>query len=136
VTTRRQFRLPSADEDALDRLGLRWEALAENGRRWIVVNGFALPEGFAQAVADLSIEIASGYPPGLLDMAFFNPFITMPTGRIIPQTNVSEQIDGRTWQRWSRHRTPTNPWRLGEDCLETHIDYIVAFLTAEIGRAN
>jgi hypothetical protein len=72
----------------------------------------------------------------MLDMAYFSPALTMASGRTILQTNAVEQIDGRPWQRWSRHRTPDNPWRLGEDCLETHIDYMVAFLTAEVGRGR
>jgi hypothetical protein len=136
MNVRRQFRLPSDDEAGLDRLGLRWEALVQAARRWIVVYNFILPEGFVQATADMSIEIVAGYPPGMLDMAYFSPTLTMPSGRAILQTNAVEQIDGKPWQRWSRHRTPDNPWRLGEDCLETHIDYVVAFLTAEVGRGR
>jgi hypothetical protein len=134
MSPRRQFRLPSADELALDRLGLRWETLSMAGRQWVFIYGFAIPEGFVQKTVDVAIEIRGGYPPGELDMAFFSPFLSMPSARVIAQTNVTEQLDGKTWQRWSRHRTPENSWRLGEDSLETHIDYILAFLTAEIGR--
>jgi hypothetical protein len=136
VSTRRQFRLPSTDEVALDRLGLRWETLSVANRQWVLIYGFAIPEGFVQKVADVAIEIPGGYPPGALDMAFFSPFLSMPSARVIAQTQHTEQIDGKTWQRWSRHRTAENSWRLGEDSLETHIDHVLAFLTAEIGRGR
>lgn len=63
MNVRRQFRLPSDDEAGLDRLGLRWEALVQAARRWIVIYNFILPEGFVQATADMSIEIVAGYPP-------------------------------------------------------------------------
>jgi E2/UBC family protein E len=133
---RRQFRLPGADEAALEQLALNWEALVDAGRRWIILYGFRLPEGFNQTVADLAVEIVAGYPPGALDMAYFSPALNMPSGRTIAQTNVVQQIDGKPWQRWSRHRTPDNAWRLGEDSLETHIDYVVAFLAAEVARGR
>lgn len=134
MNTRRQFRLPSADEVELERLGLQWETLTVDNRQWVLIYGFAIPEGFVQKVADVAIEIPGGYPPGPLDMAYFSPSLSMPSARPIAQTQHTELIDGKTWQRWSRHRTPENSWRLGEDSLETHIDYILAFLTEEISR--
>ena len=131
---RRQFRLPAEDQPALDRLGLRWETLVDQKRQWVVISDFTLPSGFIQATAHLAIEINGAYPVGPLDMAYFSPALCMPSGRVIPQTQVTEQIDGRPFQRWSRHRTSENQWRPGEDSLDTHIDYIVAFLTHETER--
>jgi len=31
------------------------------------------------------------------------------------------QLDNKTFQQWSRHRTPANPWREGVDNLGTHV---------------
>ena len=39
----------------------------------------------------------------------------------IGATKAKQVIDGRTYQRWSRHRTAQNPWRVGVDGLDTHV---------------
>ena len=136
MSDRRQFRLPGADESHLNSLGRHWEGLVFAGRRWLIIYSFPIPVGFVQTMSDIAIEIVGGYPPAPLDMAYFSPALTMPSGRIIAQTNVIEQIDGKSWQRWSRHRTPQNPWVLGEDTLVTHLDYVTGWLTEELLRGR
>ncbi len=128
---RRDFRLPEADEEFLVRLGLRWETISECGRRWLVIYEFPLPPGFTVPFADVAIEILAGYPPGPLDMAYFFPPLQRTDGKAIPQTQAVEQIAGKRWQRWSRHRTNSCPWVAGEDSLETHVDFVRAFLERE-----
>ena len=131
---RRDFQLPEADEEFLVRLGLRAEAICERNRRWLVIYDFPLPPGFTVSVADVAIEILAGYPPGPLDMAYFAPALKRRDGKTIPQTQVVEQITGKSWQRWSRHRTRECPWVAGEDSVETHIEFVRAFLEREPGR--
>jgi hypothetical protein len=132
--SRRDFRLPEADEEFLVRLGLRWEAISERNRRWLVIYDFPLPPGFTVSFADTAIEILAGYPPGPLDMAYFVPALQRSDGKPIPQTQAVEQIAGKSWQRWSRHRTGDCPWMAGEDSLETHIDFVRGFLDREPKR--
>jgi hypothetical protein len=128
---RRDFQLPEADEELLARLGLRWETIVQANRRWLVIYGVPMPPGFTVEAADVAIEILAGYPPGPLDMAYFFPALKRSDGKAIPQTQVVEQIGGKNWQRWSRHRTGECPWISGEDSLETHIDFMRAFLERE-----
>jgi len=131
---RRDFQLPEADENFLVRLGLRWDAIQEANRRWVVIYDFPLPTGLTVRVADVAIEILAGYPPGPLDMAYFFPALGRSDGKAIPQTQAVEQIAGRSWQRWSRHRTAECPWVAGEDCLETHVEFVRVFLEREPQR--
>jgi hypothetical protein len=134
MSSRRQFRLPSADEAFLDRLGLPWETIVETNRRWLFISGFAIPAGYLQRVADMAIEIVGGYPPGPLDMAYFAPALMREDRRLIPMTNYLPTIDNKQWQRWSRHRHPQDPWIMGEDNLATHVYYVTDWLAEEIKR--
>jgi hypothetical protein len=95
---------------------------------------FPLPPGFAVSIADVAIEILAGYPPGPLDMAYFCPPLKRSDGKAIPQTQAVEQVAGRSWQRWSRHRTGDCPWVSGEDSLETHVEFVRGFLEREPKR--
>ena len=45
-----------------------------------------------------------------------------------------EQIDGKVWQRWSRHRTPVSVWAPGCDNFERHFAYVQDWLLLEIER--
>jgi hypothetical protein len=131
---RRQFRLPAADEVFLDHLGLRWEALVQGAQRWIVVYGLPLPIGYVQRSVNVAIQIAPGYPPGVLEMAFFDPPISRADGRAIPQTQGEIPLDGKSWQQWSRHRTEANPWVDGEDSFGSHFIYMQSWLEGEPKR--
>ena len=134
TSPRRNFRLPEADEEILIRLGLRWETISEGPRRWLVIYDFPLPPGYNVAIVSLAIEIPAGYPPGALDMGYFHPPLRRADGKAIPQANHNEQMAGKSWQRWSRHRTGECPWVPGEDSLETHIEFVKAFLEREPRR--
>ncbi len=135
MTPRRQFRLPTADEAFLNSLGLQWEAISEAGVSWVIVRNYLLPPGFRHAVTDMAIRIISGYPDAALDMAYFYPWLEMPSGRAISRTEGRQALDGRKWQQWSRHRTGVNPWVPGEDNLQTHYEYVQSWLAAEPGRS-
>ncbi len=131
---RRQFRLPSEDEDFLNALGLSWEAIASAGQQWIVTNGIDVPAGYNHAKADVAIMMAPGYPPGPLDMAYFYPTLIRANGAVPNRSDIRVNLDGKAWQGWSRHRTPDNPWLPGEDNLESHFFYMRAWLLDELKR--
>jgi|UniRef100_B0T6R1 hypothetical protein len=131
---RRQFQLPELDEAFLDTLGLAWETIEEGGVQWLLLPGHGLPDGFDRLVVDIAIQISAGYPAAMLDMAYFHPPIGTTSRRPIPNADVIQILDGREWQRWSRHRTAENPWVPGEDDLSSHIHYMDAWLVAEIER--
>jgi hypothetical protein len=53
-------------------------------------------------------------------MVYFSPPLkrldNQPIGAL-----TNQPLEGKIFQRWSRHRTPLNPWRPGLDNLETHL---------------
>jgi len=132
LEARRHFALPPEDIAFLDSLGLRWEALADGGNFWVVIYGVPLPPGFAESTTDVAIQIMPGYPTSQLDMAYFYPPVLHPDGRVIACANAVQTLDGRTWQRWSRHRTGATAWVPGEDNLERHFMFMQDWWSREI----
>jgi hypothetical protein len=47
---------------------------------------------------------------------------------------AQQQLDGKAFQRWSRHRTGTSPWKIGRDNLGTHIILVEDWLTREFEK--
>jgi hypothetical protein len=127
---RRQFDLPEADVDHLTARGLPWETLAEGDARWLVINDFPVPAGYNHSRVQLALRIEPAYPDTQIDMAYFFPALARADGGAIGALS-SQAIDGRQFQRWSRHRTGNNPWRPGEDDLSTHLLLVEDWLRRE-----
>src|SRR5690348_2395424 len=130
---RRQFDLPEGDVDHLTARGLPWEALAERDVRWLLIHGFPVPAGYNHTQVQLALRIEPGYPDAQIDMAYFFPVLARTDGRAIGALS-SQMIDGRQFQRWSRHRTDANPWRPGDDDLSTHLLLIEDWLRREFSK--
>jgi len=118
---RRQFRLPETDTECLDAAGLRWETVSGGGPGWLLVHDYPLPSGYNVAQASVAIQIPGGYPTTPLDMVYFTPSLSRCDGRSIPATQATVRIDGKQWQRWSRHYTQAHPWLPGEYNVMTHL---------------
>jgi hypothetical protein len=127
---RRQFSLPEADETFLDSLGLLWEAIIANGVRWLLLHGYPVPPGYNHNSVIVAIRIETGYPEAQLDMVYFYPPLVRLDGVAIGALST-QSLDGKTFQRWSRHRTGVNPWRPGEDDLSTHLALVNDWLERE-----
>lgn len=98
----------------------RWHKLAEgSGKHGLIIKGFRIPAGFIQSVSDLMVLVPSGYPASPLDMFYFDPPLATEDGADAGALSI-EQHFGRHWQRWSRHYE----WRMGEDDLCRHIEYV------------
>lgn len=131
---RRQVQLPKADELFLNGLNCRWETIVDGGMNWVLLHERLLPTGFVQKLVDIAINLTPGYPPATLDMAYFFPALSRTDGRPIPRSDSFQAIDGKSWQRWSRHRTAENPWVPGEDDLASHYCYVQSWLHDEPRR--
>ena len=107
--------------------------MAENGILRVVVYGFAISAGYQQCEADLNVRIEPGYPDTQIDMVYVHPPLERADGRPILGI-ASDHFDGRQWQRWSRHRTPANPWRPGVDNLATHFGLVEHWFLRELGK--
>ena len=131
-SSRRQFALPADDLAWLEGSGLPFELVVEGVPR-VVVYGIKLPAGYTAPHVDAHVRIEPGYPDTQIDMVYFYPAVARSDGRPIGAI-AAEGFDGKTWQRWSRHRTPANPWRPGIDSLATHFALVENWLVRELTK--
>lgn len=130
---RLDFRLPQADEEYLNGLGLPWETVRDAQSQWLVIHGWKVPTGYNSDAVDLALLIPGNYSDSQIDMAYFKPNLARRDGRGI--SNLSQQnIAGQMWQGWSRHRTQQNPWRPGIDDVASHLGLVDEWLRREFVR--
>jgi hypothetical protein len=67
-------------------------------------------------------------------MVYFHPPLARKDGKAIGATQATQALDGKSFQRWSRHRTPAHPWIPGQDDLSTHIALIEEWLSREFEK--
>lgn len=130
---RRDFELPEEDQRFLTEYGLPWETIID-GSPWVLVHQFPTHEGYTVVNATAAIRIETGYPRTALDMVYFHPHIKRKDGQLIRATDAIQRLDGKDFQRWSRHRTGQHPWREGIDNLGNHILLIEDWLEREFDK--
>ncbi|MBK8506151.1 MAG: hypothetical protein IPL46_30510 [Saprospiraceae bacterium] len=127
---RRLFHLPEQDVEYLEVSGLPWETIISNGN-WLLVHNFSIPRGYNEEEASIALRLDPGYPTSQIDMVYFHPHLVRSDGKMI-RALAMQQLDGKQWQRWSRHRTHSNPWRPDVDCISTHISLVDYWLNREL----
>lgn len=127
---RREFLLPEEDIDSLEASQFTWEAIKSGNQQWVFIHDYPIPGGYNQQAALLALRIDPGYPTSQIDMVYFYPGLFRCDGKPIGAlTNLT--LDNKSFQRWSRHRTPQNPWRTGIDNLASHLLLINYWLERE-----
>lgn len=114
---RRKFLLSSDDKEYLDNAFPEWEAI---DGRWILIHNFPIRTGFTVQTTTAAIQIPAGYPATRLDMVYFYPAVLRADGQPIRATGCTVTIDGKPFQRWSRHYRP-GEWQANEDNIATHV---------------
>jgi hypothetical protein len=130
---RRDFKLPEEDEDFLNSLGYPWETMNDQRMQWLLIHNYPICEGYTTSQVDIAIKIETGYPRTQLDMAYFSPHIQRKDNHPINALSF-QSIEGKSYQRWSRHRTGANPWIIGVDNVCTHLGYICSWFEAEFKK--
>ena len=133
MTLRRQFDLLPEDEQFLNDYGLPWETVVD-GSQWVLIHDFPTYGPYDHATVAAAIRLETGYPNTALDMVYFSPSLARQDGIRINATEVQQSLDGKSFQRWSRHRTPQNPWKPGQDSVGTHIFLIEDWLQREFDK--
>ncbi len=128
---RRQFELLEFDREFLDSCGLLWETVIDGNTRWVMLPDYPVIIGYSYTSVSIALELSPSYPDTQIDMVYFNPHLARVDGKAIKQL-ATRSIDGKIWQRWSRHRTEANPWRRGYDCIETHFLLVDEWLEREL----
>lgn len=123
---RRSFILPEEDSAHLDNLGCKWETIVDASIQWLLIERFPFPPGLNVSEGSVAVQIPPGYATAPLDMAYFFPHLTQANGQQIRQAQVLQPIDGRQWQRWSRHY----PWLPGQHNIGTHLILVTRWLEA------
>ena len=131
---RREFALPEDDLRWLANAPHQFELVAEHGVLRVVLYGFPVPPGYNHCAVDVNVRIESGYPDTQIDMVYVHPELQRLDGAPVGAT-CPEAFDGKQWQRWSRHRTPANPWRPGVDNLASHFALVKHWFVRELQKA-
>ncbi len=130
---RREFQLPTIDRDFLDRNVAEWETVIAGGNRWVIIGGFDIPPGYNHTAVSVGLILPSSYPDVQIDMAYFSPNLSRADGKSINALSL-QSLDGKAWQRWSRHRPNPADWRPGIDNIETHLVYVRSWLEDEFKK--
>ena len=130
---RREFDLPAEDAEWLEACGMCYELVNDGAVPRVVLHDFPVPAGYNADAVSVNVRIETGYPDAQIDMAYFFPALVRLDGKPIGAL-CQDHFDGKVWQRWSRHRTGTNPWRPGIDNLATHFALVENWLQREIAK--
>ena len=114
------MKLPEPDIAFLEHAGIPHRVFEEGGMLNVELLEFTLPDGLNAGRANVLFRLSPSYPDTPPDMWWVIPHLTPVGGGQIPATEVIETIDGRSWQRWSRHLDPSL-WRSGIDGLESYV---------------
>ncbi|HHW1804905.1 TPA: multiubiquitin domain-containing protein [Pseudomonas aeruginosa] len=128
----RQFRLLDKDEQYLDSRRLQWETV-DDGRRWLLIHNYPLPDGYTDKSCCLAIEVPQNYPAAEIDMFYCLPHLVLDRGTDIPQTEYRQVIQGREFQRWSRHREP-GQWSPTRDSVLSHLGLVEESICREVAQ--
>lgn len=117
--------LPATDLQHLRARGLTFCASISGNFIDVVIPGYGLPPGLDPDTSDLLIRLpAHGWPDVKPDMWWFDPWIKIAaTGGYAPASDTPEELQGRRWQRWSRH-FPASNWQPGLDGLGSYLAMI------------
>lgn len=130
---RREFNLLPQDEAFLTQYGLPWETI-QDGSQWVLIHEFNTHDAYNFSKVSIAIRLETGYPQTQLDMVYVYPELLRKDNKPIIKAQHKQALDAKQWQRWSRHRTPANPWIPGEDSLETHIYLIEDWFLREFEK--
>lgn len=130
---RREFTLPARDLVVLAQFGERWETVREGADRWLRISDWPVPCGYRQTVVTLGLLVPPSYPNQGFDMAYFDPPLERSDGKPINAV-TPRPCAGRSFQQWSRHRLPTDPWRPDVDGVGTELLRVTEFVRVEVER--
>ncbi len=118
----------------LDLLHPVWADFRDGTTKGMLLGQFVVPTGYTVNATLVALRIEPAYPDTQIDMAYFFPALCRQDEKPIPATGTAEVIDGKTFQRWSRHRTAENPWRPGIDDVSTHLAQVQHWFLREFQK--
>lgn len=129
----RAFDLLDADEEYLDRLGLRWETVIEvDERRWLLIHNYPLTDGYTVERTLLALEVPPTYPQAALYGFYAFPPLALKSGHEIPSTQLRGKIRGHEFHGWSRNRGAV-AWNTAKDNVVTQLALADEAMAKEAG---
>ncbi len=122
------------DEEFLKRKDYRYKTFQHGGFLAVVILDFPLPPGYQISQTDLLILLPGGFPESAPDMWWCCPWVRFATGADPAGANVTEQIGGRSWQRFSRHFGAVR-WQAGRSGLESYVTLVRSDLAKAVRAA-
>lgn len=107
--------------------------VTENRINRVVIYDYPVPDGYNIKKVNLNLRIEANYPDVQIDMVYFYPALVRKDNTPIKALAI-DNFDEKSWQRWSRHRTPKNPWRPGIDDISTHLLLVDEWLISELAK--
>lgn len=130
---RRAFALLKGDVAYLDGLGLKWETVIQEKRRWLLIHNYPVPAGYTVTHTLLALEIPELYPQAALYGFYAYPPLALTSKRVIDRTQMRGMIDQQEFHGWSRHRGAHWPWDPAKDSVVTQMALVEAALAKEVG---
>ncbi|WP_435139098.1 multiubiquitin domain-containing protein [Formosa sp. A9] len=127
------FELPKDDIYYLASIGNSVDFIRSGNLNWLIIRDFNIPDGYNVKKTDAAILIPPHYPTSQLDMIYFSPALNRVDGKMIRALS-SQSIEGKIYQRWSRHRIAANRWNPKIDNIESHLDLMLSCLNAEFNK--
>ncbi len=125
--------LPKEDLCFIASMSITVDYVEESSLSWIIFRDLEIPDGYNVSKADAAILIPPHYPTAQLDMIYFSPALIRADGKMIRQLS-NRTIEGKIYQRWSRHRSAINKWNPETDNIESHLDLMLSCLRAEFNK--
>jgi hypothetical protein len=131
MSARHDFDLPLEDVEFLESMGYQWETVDSDGGKIVIIHNREIPAGYNVAQAEMMFKVQA-YPEGKIDMVYFYPHLAIE-GKRFPNVRTDRQVNGITWQEWSRHDAADQPWK--SDYRIHHFDMMVqSWLQRELRR--
>lgn len=130
---RRAFALLDVDEQHLQALGLGWETVIENERRWLVIHDYPVPAGYTVRYTLLALEIPPTYPGAQIYGFYAYPPLALASGGAIDSTQMQGTVFGVEFHGWSRNRGAIQ-WNPATDNVSTQLTLVEAALAKEVGE--
>lgn len=128
------FSLTEKDQAFADSYSGSIELVVDGNKQWVLIHGMDVPEGYNISKVTAAVMLPVGYPVCGPDMVYFYPVLSLTSGKTIHAADARMTIQGKSYQRWSRHFTSQAPWRPDVDSLETYYLMIQGWLTKEVIR--
>ena len=117
----------------LARIGLRWESVEQDDRRWLLLHDYPLPLGYSVTHSLLALEVPPTYPGAQIYGFYAFPPLALASGGTIENPQLRGTIDGREFHGWSRNRGSL-AWNPATDNVATQLMLVDAALAKAVGE--